>query len=508
MVAAGYLQCDGCNCRTRTVPADPTGKDWPLCEHFPDGGIAPYHYAIIARCFSNLRIGLAEVFTLFAPVTLLQKACSVGCDWYVLGAAAVNNNEGLLAGALPDITADAINNPQAFPPAAYPIGGPLTFHPGDYHNGNDSTAPVGEAGTQPQWTLTVSGTGAGSVVMTLTHPDFVTWAAANGKPTPYYTNVDAWKPFGTNTGDDTDADFGNRMVIDTTGYAAFPQLPKAICVVALDEPHTNCENPCSSLENRRICCDFLPDCDTGQLEITMIHCDLSSDVQIVVVNRHTSSTTLPCGPKERYPASAPCGVFWTPQLTIAPSECDGTSEAEGWDGFVGEMFWCDPSDPENPYKGEAYCYNSFLGCWVFQGLLDISNFVCCPVPTFDAVFPTLECCCEGGGSCCPDATWPGTLTANWVSTCFGTFSCVLTGSGAGSLYSGTCTGEFGDSIETVFNTADCTVSVKCNGSGGANLFSVAPVSCAVPSFAGSGGGILPSGCGCGILDTHAVTIAP
>lgn len=255
--------------------------------------------------------------------------------------------------------------------------------------------------------------------------------------------------------------------------AGLQGIPQALCV-APGGGEVKCEDPCDTPEARRICCDFLPACDTGQIELNVTGCQGPVPTQLITVTRHTSSATLPCGPAGRYPATAPCGVFWG-EFSLGLSGCDGSSEAKGWDGRAAEMFWCDATNPDNPYQGEVYCYNTFLSCWVFQGLLTITGFVCCPIPRFDALLPALACCCEAPVDCCPCTDGDERIVEvnfNSVSGCSLTGQFSQNSSATGCIFlldglnDGDCQVNGGGSIECTTGGSPTLGATTDDGAGG------------------------------------------
>ncbi len=173
--------------------------------------------------------------------------------------------------------------------------------------------------------------------------------------------------------------------------------------------------------------------ENGYLDLIIVGCDGAPARQLISFIRHRSADTLPCNVNLRYPATAPCGVFWG-IFSVGTTSCTG-DDGENWSGAAGLMIWCDRADPDMPYKAEAYCYDDNTECYEYVGDCPLSNYQCtCNGPTFWVQLPDpMPCCCNDQplitNCCCPDGmpqtlTWDdgtntGTLTwngTNWTGT--------------------------------------------------------------------------------------------
>jgi hypothetical protein len=452
MTQMGYLVCQGCGCRTVTVPADKELHDWPCCETFADSK-SPCRYAVIARCSSSIDYADAGLtancitdttrWFLMYPVFELRKRCPTGCEWVhqqICDSPGHDFNDGRLY----DVYPNAINDPQAFPPAHNDP--PLGYHPGDYRYETDGSCFATFSSDADNWVLSIPSVAAGSVTLTMVNSFVVAYAAYHGKTLPFYTNDNDWEPFGTNS-PGTGYPQGNQMTIDPVGYADFPMLPKSICVVALDDPGTTA-NPCDDQESRCACCDFFG--DQGQISLTITGCQ-SNGTQLLLLDRAVCAT-LPCGIPAHCPTTNPCKVFWG-TFSLGETGCTG-DDAQDWTGSASLLVWCEPgADP--PYKAKAFCYDGNTNCWVFQGDVNIGDYMCdCGTPTLWVTLPTMDCCCPGDvvGPCCDYDSLPATGTIS-----DGTLSYTITkGATPGGLTTYTI------AVATLCGFLSTAISVTCD----------------------------------------------
>jgi hypothetical protein len=389
----------GCDCKNPTIDADSDANDWPCCDAFPDG--VPCRYAAIFECGTQLSINAGfDVQQITCPVLELRKECFSGCR-YVAATEVANAETCENLPSLTDVTTDSIGG---FPPTA-DTAGVWTRHEGDYRD----VVPIA-TGTicYPEgdwvidhWTLDI---GVDPATLIYTN----SWALALlARTAAVYEAVATWDEFGRNTMHLTDAT-----------AAEWPELPRRICVVALDTPGIN--NPCETHEQQCNCCD--PGTDTASITGNLSNCGRLSGEVTWTGTRYVSPAALPAGVS--YPGSSPCGVFWG---TIGSSGDGCDSGGSTWSGEVGLMTYCNGTT----WAGNAYCYDTDLEEWVDQGALTLSNVEClCGGVYFDVELPELECCCDGSEpvdtSCCPDNPINRTLTAEGVLTdcteCTGTAS--------------------------------------------------------------------------------------
>lgn len=371
----------GCDCKNQTIDADSEAFAWPCCDTFPDG--VPCRYAAIFECGRQLDLGGGNgLQQITCPVLELRKACFFGCE-YVAATTVANAETCENLPSLTDVTADALN--PAFPPT-HDTGG-YARHKADFRD----VVPIA-AGTlcYPQgdwvvdhWTLDIT-------AETLTYTN--AWALGLlGRSGAVYQSIAAWDEFGRNT-----------MHLTGATAAEWPELPRRICVVALDSPGIT--NPCDTHATQCACCD--PGTDEASITGNFSGCGRVSGEVTWTGTRYKSPTALPAGVS--YPASNPCGVFWG---TIGSSGDGCANGGVNWSGSVGLMTYCNGTT----WAGKAYCYDTDLEEWVEQGDLTISNVECrCGGVYFDVTLPTLDCCCDGTlivTDCCPDGI-PASLTVD------------------------------------------------------------------------------------------------
>lgn len=390
----------GCDCKNQTIDADSEASAWPCCDTFPDG--VPCRYAAIFECGRQLDLGGGNgLQQITCPVLELRKACFFGCE-YVAATTVANAETCENLPSLTDVTTDAIN--PSFPPT-HDTGG-YARHKADFRD----VVPIA-AGTicYPQadwvvdhWTLDIS---ADPVTLTYTNA----WALGLlGRSGAVYQSIAAWDEWGRNTMHLTDAT-----------AAEWPELPRRICVVALDDPGIT--NPCDTHATQCVCCD--PGTDEASITGNFSACSRVAGEVTWTGTRYKSPTALPTGVS--YPASNPCGVFWG---TIGSGGDGCTNGGVNWSGSVGLMTYCDGET----WAGKAYCYDTDLEEWVEQGDLTISNVECrCGGVYFDVTLPTLDCCCDGTlivTDCCPDGI-PDTLTVQLSGTTCADFVTTVTWNG-------------------------------------------------------------------------------
>lgn len=420
----------GCDCRNRTVDAYYGAHDWPCCDTFPDG--VPCRYAAIFECSLNLSLGYyggGQQIT--CPVLELRKACYFGCEYV----AATENANAETCDNLPSLTDATANAMQGTFPPTSDDAGVWTYHDGDYRttpatdpSETGITCVVPETWDVDHWTLDIS-----LDPPTLTYTN--SWALGLlGRTAAVYEALDAWDEFGRNTMSLTEATVGD-----------WPDLPRRICVVALDDPGIN--NPCSSHAEQCTCCD--PGTDEASIAGNFSNCGRLSGELTWTGTRYKSPTPLPSGVS--YPASAPCGVFWG---TIGSGGDGCTVDGVTWSGSVGLMTYCDGET----WAGKAYCYNTNLEEWVEQGDLTISNIECrCGGVYFDVALPPLDCCCDGGElivtGCCVDGI------QSTVSIEFQTVDAPVTTLGSGTLTYDSGTEEWTGTV--TFCGSDAGVTLTC-----------------------------------------------
>lgn len=424
---SGTLLCTGCNCRTQAVDADPEAHDWPFCDHFPDG--VPCRYAAIFRCLikvsSTNSIGIPLVVA--CPVVELKKACFIGCQWVartVVGSPI--DCDGIPS--LVDVTPDAIAN--AFPPA-HITDGVLAYHKGDFRTDAACLAPVaGSVGWESytdQWTLEI----VSPTEVTLTFTNSTILAGAERSTIPVYRNVNEWDPFAPRAGGPVEASGGNEMLLDDDVGRDWPELPRSICIVTLDQPGGP-PNPCGgNRASQRICCDGGG--DGGFLDLLLTGCGTLSGLHRVNFTRITSPEALPCGVS--MPAGTDCGVFWG-TIGTGGTGCTGTG-GENWSGDVGFLVYCDPStereDGGPPLNIKAHCFNSNTDCWVeAEGAAEVTKTECrCDGPYLEVSLTDLPCCCDVElipTDCCPDGI-PSVLTVELSGTGCADFVSMVTWNG-------------------------------------------------------------------------------
>lgn len=445
MPITGTQRCTGCDCRTVSVPADPDAHDWPCCENFTDSE-APCHYIVKWLCDRTVTITGDIDAELTCPVMELRKVCWVGCEWVCMR----GSGDVIHSACLTDQTANAL---QTFPPAASP---PFAYHAGDYGAGNACIAPQETESIFPLWTLEAAGMAAGDVTLTLTSTTILAWAALNSLPTPVYSNVNTWEPFGSNSPGES-APQGNEMIIDPAVHPYWPMLPRAICVEAMDDTGASA-NPCDTHEHRCGCCDFQG--DTATFGITVDGCEGLNGCQVVTSDR-ISEGEEPAG--VTWPGSTVCDA-WPVYLTASAGCSD-------WSGEVLILFYCTGST----LAGAAYCYSNVTEEWEHQGSITVTSYKCitdgcetvecggediefCCTWLIGFTVPPLECCCDTVEDPCCETPMPISLTAS-----DGTNSVVITHSGG----SWTVTPSVGSTFAgcTFTSGAGRSIALQCFGGG-------------------------------------------
>lgn len=372
-----------CSCANPTDEREPSGH--VCCEHCeepPCQFVATFDQC---RIFSKITDAYPNAEHIKDSGYLyLLKSCIRGCTWtakwMAIGA----------CGSFPESYA----SPGCWQPIE--VNSPLLecCWWGDTTNGADATACDGDVLDNPDasgdlpwdmWTLEITGPTTATLTVT----------PKTGGSATY-------------TCDTFDCAARNNFKFDAAG--ATDNLSFMPCGVCVAPVNTAAEPPlrCATKEDQCACCDNL---EQFALNLVVVGCD-GTTLQPVQVGRRDSADDLECGPRERYPSAAPCGVWWF-VFGLGDSGCDFSSEAEGWDGQAGLMLWCDPSDEDQPYRGEVYCHNVFLDCWVYNGDVIISTDQCCPELRVSFNFPELPCCCEGGDSGCACDDLNDDLTAEF-----------------------------------------------------------------------------------------------
>ena len=454
------VRCEGCDCLNETVEVDPdlpaqyepgtdrSGKDWPCCNE----EAAPCSYVVIAECDHphpayedvGYGYGLGTKATGFPtgtepqmmyPVFELKKECITGCRY------SWNFNLVTDPRVYPIDTYGVVLQ-EGFPTYRLLEGGGVQHVKPRWMTQSDIGCLVGEAPEYRLWQLV--DISVSTVQLTW---DFHGLPGQNDpllqleKSAPVYESVSGWIRWGR-----------NRMRLTEASQREWPSLRPEVCVVAVDYPYL--PNSCETLLDRCNCMD--PGTAQTSFDVTIAGCSNFSGTYTVLFSRYRQDLgdTLPCGVS--YPASAPCGVFWSDN-PIGTGEEICVNEGVNWTGSaLGFLNWCDGTD----YHVELFCYNRDTSCWVSQGEATVTlQEPRCRVMYLEFTLPPLDCCCEAppiSTDCCPDDPTPPVLTFAIESTCPQingiTASLAYDGTGWVGTFSTSCVGALSNGIRLYCRT--------------------------------------------------------
>jgi len=412
------VRCEGCDCRNETVDADPyypdqygitgTGlseKDWPCCNE----EAAPCSYAVIAECEHEYPatefLGSAsyggllkptgfpsgEDPKLLYPIFELKKECITGCRY--------SWNYNLITDPrMYPVDTSGVTLTEGFP-TYRTVDGEIQHVKPRWRPGNNIGCLVGEEPDYRLWSL----------VDITANPVQLTWdfhglpgendpLTQLGVSAPVYESVSGWIRWGR-----------NRMRLTEASQREWPSLRPEVCVVAVDYPYL--PNPCETLLDRCNCMD--PGTAQTSFDVTIAGCSNFSGTYTVLFSRYRQDLgdTLPCGVS--YPASAPCGVFWSDN-PIGTGEEICVNEGVNWTGSaLGFLNWCDGAN----YHVELFCYNLDTECWVSQGEATITvQEPRCQGMYLEFTLPPINCCCTASTPCtCGDINYSDSLTIEIVA---------------------------------------------------------------------------------------------